>query len=441
MFYIEKNFKDAIIGKVPRQWTVAAISEIAEKKKGAIKIGPFGSQLKKCDLSSDGIKVYGQENVMSNDFTLGNRYVSIEKFQSLKGFELFPNDVLVTMMGSVGHSTIFSADAEKGIMDSHLIRIQSDKAKCLPSFLSMLLSNYNRIQTQIKSMSQGAIMSGLNSQIIRNLKIPIPSIEEQKGLAKLFTEVDLAFQKTDEVIAKTERLKKGLMQKLLTRGIGHKEFKETEIGRFPKNWKIQTLTDALGGEKEAIVAGPFGSNLKVVDYRDAGIPIIRLQNIERGRFINKDMKYISAEKAEELSYHNFVKGDLVLAKLGDPIGKTCIVPDALEKGIVVADVVRIRVPWHLMHKEYLMYVLNSSPVFNQLSRRIIGSTRPRVNISQVRDLIIPIPPKSEQEQIAKVLQTIDKKLQIEKSEKTKLERIKRGLMDLLLAGKIRIKVD
>ena len=92
---------------------------------------------------------------------------------------------------------------------------------------------------------------------------------------------------------------------------------------LPKGWKTAKLRDVVNDDNDIIIAGPFGSNLKVSDYRNEGVPIIRLQNVERNNFIEKNIKYISLEKANELLYHSFQPGDLVLAKLGDPIGKTC----------------------------------------------------------------------------------------------------------------------
>ncbi|RLG27293.1 type I restriction endonuclease subunit S, partial [Methanosarcinales archaeon] len=183
------------------------------------------------------------------------------------------------------------------------------------------------------------------------------------------------------------------------------KFKETEIGGIPEEWGVVRLIDTAKKNSD-IVGGPFGSNLKVSDYKTSGIPIIRLQNIERNRFIHKDIKYISEEKAEELKYHSFHAGDIVLAKLGDPIGKTCIVPSEIDWGIVVADVVRIRTLPELTKKKYIVYALNSNQCTEQFRREKTGTTRPRVNVSNVRNIKIPLPPLPEQRRIAAVLSTV-----------------------------------
>lgn len=172
---------------------------------------------------------------------------------------------------------------------------------------------------------------------------------------------------------------------------------------LPSGWKWKNLTELVKYPKSDIVSGPFGSNLVVADYRNEGIPIIRLQNIQRGRFVNKDIKYVSPEKAEELKRHSYLPGDIVIAKLGVPIGKTCIVPENIEKGVVVADVVRVRTNEEKNDVHFMEYLLNSDFVTDQLTNKIIGSTRPRVNLNDVRGLILPIPELKIQKDIAKEL--------------------------------------
>jgi len=171
------------------------------------------------------------------------------------------------------------------------------------------------------------------------------------------------------------------------------------------NWQTKKLSE-LSKRKNAVVSGPFGSNLKVSDYINEGVPILRLQNIGKGFFINKDIKYISKIKAEELKYHSFISGDIALAKLGIPIGKTCIIPNNITSGIITADIVRIRPDKNTINYNFLEYVLNADISVNQLIKNISGATRPRVNLSEVRNLQIPLPPLTEQHRIVKILDEV-----------------------------------
>jgi len=169
-----------------------------------------------------------------------------------------------------------------------------------------------------------------------------------------------------------------------------------------QGWEIKKLGD-LSKKKNDVVSGPFGSDLKVSDYKTEGVPILRLQNIGKGYFIEKDIKYISEIKAEELKYHSFISGDIALAKLGIPIGKTCIIPSHLKYGIITADIVRIRPNRNIVDYNFLEYYLNTDLSVSQLTRNISGATRPRVNLSNVREIEIPLPPLPEQKRIVSIL--------------------------------------
>ena len=168
---------------------------------------------------------------------------------------------------------------------------------------------------------------------------------------------------------------------------------------MPESWCLATLEELVQTPKSDIVDGPFGSNLKASEYVDDGIPIIRLQNIGRNEFLLKNMRYVTAQKASDLSRHSFTHGDIVISKLGDPLGEACIVPDVLKHGIIVADVVRVRLPEGVLNKQAIVYALNSQAVQSQFRRLTKGTTRPRVNLHHVRGLRLPIPPRAEQDRI------------------------------------------
>lgn len=175
---------------------------------------------------------------------------------------------------------------------------------------------------------------------------------------------------------------------------------------MPKEWILGKASDFVVSSKNDIVDGPFGSNLKASEYQLSGTPIIRLQNIKRLRFINKNIKYVSNEKAIELSRHSYKKGDIVITKLGDPLGLACIIPENFQDGVIVADLVRLRINELAFDKRYLTYLLNSPLVISQLNRHIKGTTRPRINLGIIRDLNLPIASISEQKIIAEKLDTL-----------------------------------
>lgn len=175
--------------------------------------------------------------------------------------------------------------------------------------------------------------------------------------------------------------------------------------------KKQNVTEVTLGELSSepgmFVDGPFGSNLKASEYVDAGVPIARIQNVRPNRFDFSAQKFIPEEKAEELRRHEYQPGDLVIAKMGDPPGDTCIVPPEAGKGIIVADVVRFRGKTDQVDHVYLSHFLNSGYGKAEFAKHTRGSTRQRVNLSSMKKIRIPLPELTEQRRIAAILDKAD----------------------------------
>ena len=209
---------------------------------------------------------------------------------------------------------------------------------------------------------------------------------------------------------------------------------------FPTHWKKIKLKDLVNDPKQDIVDGPFGSNLKASEYVDSGIPIIRLQNIERNSFIDKNIKYITSDKAQELERHNFKTGDIVISKLGKPLGKACLIPENFTNGIVVADVVRVRVNENIINKDFLAYAINSQKVIEQLEPLIKGTTRPRVNLTHLRNIEIPFAPKEEQnlivEKIEELFSQLDAGVAGLKRAQTALKRYRASVLKAAFEGRL-----
>jgi type I restriction enzyme S subunit len=216
---------------------------------GAIKIGPFGSQLRKEEMKTEGIKVYGQENIILPDWRAGERRIRKSKFAALSSCELKAGDVVLTMMGTIGRCGVFPANAEPGIMDSHLLRIQPDPSLIDRKFLAMVLGDERLVGRQLDRLSHGSIMAGLSSAIVRRLEVPVPPLSEQRSIAEILDTLDEAIRKTEQVIAKLQQMKQGLLHDLLTRGIDangelrdperHPEqFKDSPLGWIPRGWEV-----------------------------------------------------------------------------------------------------------------------------------------------------------------------------------------------------------
>jgi type I restriction enzyme S subunit len=175
---------------------------------------------------------------------------------------------------------------------------------------------------------------------------------------------------------------------------------------LPPGWIVASLEELTEQPRQDIVDGPFGSNLKASSYVATGVPIVRLQNIDRNRFVDKNIRFVTLEKAAELCRHSFRAGDIIITKLGDPVGKACIVPPSLPEGIIVADVVRARIEQRKSLLQFVAYSINSPEVSSELNLEVKGSTRPRVNLRHIRSLKIPVAPLNEQRRIVAKLEKL-----------------------------------
>ncbi len=180
---------------------------------------------------------------------------------------------------------------------------------------------------------------------------------------------------------------------------------------LPPGWARAKFEDILIDPKSDLVDGPFGSNLKSAEYVESGVPVLKIQNIKADRFVRKHFSYVTKEKADELSRHSFIPGDLMITKLGDPLGLCCEVPNDFPAGVFVADLMRLRLRTNKVSKRFLLLAINSQVVQSQFKQITKGTTRPRVNLTIVRSLEIPLPPLAEQKRIVAKIEELFSELE------------------------------
>ena len=177
---LQSTFLDLFGDPDANGWEWSSVENVAEERKGAIRTGPFGSQLLHSEFVDSGVPVLGIDNVVSNGFRDGKpRFITDDKYEKLKRYTVKPGDVLITIMGTCGRCAIVPDGLGLAINTKHLCCISLNKEACLPEFMHAYFLLHPIARRYLEDNAKGAIMSGLNMGIIKALPIPLPPIELQ----------------------------------------------------------------------------------------------------------------------------------------------------------------------------------------------------------------------------------------------------------------------
>ncbi|MEM4097701.1 MAG: restriction endonuclease subunit S [Candidatus Micrarchaeaceae archaeon] len=342
-----------------------------------------------------------------------------EKRSNLSKYYLKKNDIVVARAGTIGISVLVKEDLNDTLYGSYLIKITFNQEKLNPIFIHYYFQS--RYYWSNFSRSQGSTIKNITLKFLNSIAVPLPPLDEQRKIAEILSDIDMAIQKTDELIATTQKLKNGLMQTLLTKGIGHTKFKMTEIGEIPEEWKLVTAGQIVEYSK-----GKNPKNITVYPTNGSA-PYLSTD------YLRNEGNQQYAKIADKTNFVN--NGDIILLWDGSNAGEFFLG----KEGILSSTMVKLHIKLEKIDTRFLLYLFKSNEKHLRLQTK--GTAIPHVDKNAFENLYLPLPSLSEQQKIAEILSTVDKKLELERQRKEKLERIKKGLMNDLLTGKVRVKVD
>jgi len=293
------------------------------------------------------------------------------------------------------------------------------------------------------SLCQGAAQPNLSKGLVDGLELAIPPLLEQQRIAAILTAVDDKLDMIARQIEATQTLKQGLMQTLFSRGVGtqdaddrwvqHTEFKDTELGRIPSCWDVQCLESL----SESITVGIATSTTE--HYADSGVLLIRNQNIKEDYLDLSDLIRITPDFDAKNKNKRVKAGDILTVRTGYP-GTTCVVPEGL--GLVQTFTTLITRPQHdVLHAHFASRYFNSPQGKKLMLHQAAGGAQQNINAGNLKKLLVPVPPLSEQMRIAEVLAAVDAKTKVLSDKSARYQAMKRGLMQKFLTGEWRVKAD
>ncbi len=208
--------------KIQKDWMAAPIQGFIKKEKNSLKAGPFGSALKKEFYVPSGYKVYGQEQVIAGDETIGDYYINQAKYEDLISCKVAPNDVLISLVGTVGKVLVLSPKCEAGIINPRLIKISLDSSKMLPYFFKYYFES-GYLKSLYKQKVHGETMDVLNMGMIKELPFPSCSVDEQrevlKEIGRHFSLCENIEKTVNDALIQADAMRQSILKKAFEGGI------------------------------------------------------------------------------------------------------------------------------------------------------------------------------------------------------------------------------
>jgi len=446
--------------KLPKSWAMAPISHIAD-----VNLRSF------CPLPSakDELVHFVPMSAVREEF--GGIDVSQKRplGEVQKGYTSFlSNDVLFAKItpcmenGKLGIVPVLPNHVAFGSTEFHVLRARGEiQAAWLAYFLSQ--AEFRRFARQHMAGSAGQLR--VSTGWLSDTKIPVPPFSEQTRivdkLEELLSDLDAGVAELKAAQKKLGQYRQSLLKaavegaltadwrkqnkpretgaQLLERILTERrarweakqlaKFKEqgktppkdwqkkypepvqpdtTDLPTLPDGWVWASVEQIASDERYSLSIGPFGSNLRVPDYRDAGVPLVFVRNIRSGEYGGGHAKYVTPEKASELSAHSIASGDVLVTKMGEPPGDADVYPDDQPRAIITADCIKIRCWNGLMNPHFLKSVLNSHIGQRQIKPMTQGVAQKKVSLGRFTGLAVPVPPPHEQTLIVQMVDVVDR---------------------------------
>lgn len=385
---IAEGYKDTEIGVIPVEWEVVRLGQILNVQTG---------------------KMNAQDQVENGKYHFFTRATNVQKIDS------YAYDTEALFIAGEGNFAVKYYNGKFNLHQRTYMLTANDNQNL--KFIQ------NAIQPRLEklvSTSVGSTVQSLRKPIIEDLKIPLPPLKEQEKIADILSTADAKIDAVAIQIDKVQTLKKGLLQRLLSEGIGHSKFKDSELGKIPESWEISKLENLVN-----IISGQSPSKFNLTGSEYKFFKVNQLNFCE---------KYLTnSEYAFDEEIDNLLDvGTIIFPKRGASIftNKVRILThksfiDTNLMGLITKDT---------LNNMFLYYWL----IEFELSNIADTSSIPQINNKHINPLKIPFPPLEEQKQIADILSTADEKSEVLRAKKEKYETLKKGLLQKLLSGEVRV---
>lgn len=406
---IPNGYKRSEIGIIPKKWCVKSVSDVAEVKGG--KRIPKGYNLTE--------KVTRQPYITVSDMSNGKidlnniKYVPEEVIEQIKNYRIYKGEIFISVAGSLGLVGFVPSELDGANLTENANKLTN--IRICPEFLKYVLES-PIIQKEIKKEQTKNAQPKLALGRIKKLKFAVGSEKEVREISKILLTWDKGIDFKEKLIEYKKEQKKGLMNNLLTGKI--------RLSNFSGKWEKVRL-----GNISTIVTGTTPPT-KRQEFYGQNYPWVTPTDIQEEKYISNSERFLSESGLKKGRF--IPKGSLLVTCIAS-IGKNAI----LKADGSCNQQINAILPSCNHSNEFLYYYLCFKKSY--LEKLSGKSATPILNKKTFSNISFEIPKLEEQKAISKILSTIDEEIELQKKELEYLKEQKKGLMQLLLTGKVRVK--
>lgn len=367
--------------------------------------GPFGGSLKKESFVERGYAVYEQQHAIYNQFSKIRYFIDKDKFAELKRFELSAGDLVMSCSGTMGKVAKVPSGIERGIINQALLKLTPSNMLDLDYFAYWMGSE--SFQNKINENSHGAAVKNVASvKILKEIKIPLPPLPEQKKIAEILDAADSLRQKDQQLIEHYNTLSQSLFLEMFGDPVSN----------------AHGFTNSSVGEQCLVKGGKRVPKGEKLVKENTGYPYIKAGNIKEGKVTSTKMEYLTPLVREKLKRYIVNEGDVCVTVVGANIGDIGIVPKELHLANLTenANKLPIKNP-EVLNGLYLCFALQADFIQNQIKQKTMAVGVPKLALFRIQQLEILVPPIDLQNDFLERIKIIEqqKVLAVESLKKSK----------------------
>ncbi|MBK9750749.1 MAG: restriction endonuclease subunit S [Chloroflexi bacterium] len=344
----------------------------------------------------------------------------------------FVYDPMLAWDGSIGRNQyVFS-----GVVSPAYVIFRSRSHRVDTDFLEAVLTS-DEIVPYYRANSEGTNVRRrkLRFDAFGSIVIPLPPIDEQRRIAEVLCDADANIARVEVQVETAQEVKRGAMHRLFTYGLAGEgaPTQHTSIGEIPAGWEVKKFGTLITFAQNGLY--------KPESFYGRGTPIIRVDTYEGGQVIRDVPSKRIDVSNDELTSYRVYRGDFIMNRVNgsiDIVGKTALVGNLSEPVVYESNMIRFRLDQSQIYDGFALFLLSHNTLRNQIKNQAKRGYQMSVSQTDLNSFIAPLPSLEEQREIAAILGDHDAAIRDLRVEAARLREVKRGLMQKLLSGQVRV---